>query len=1077
MRNSFASIAVLAALTMLTGCGGGGDGGSSGPVAVAPAISTQPANSTVTDGQPASFSVTANGTAPLSYQWKRNGVNISGATAASYNISAVTFNDSGTTFGVIVTNSAGSATSASATLTVSAIAPAITSQPASQAVTVNDGSASSFSVVASGSAVLLYQWQRKPAGAGGSFADVNGATSATYTFVTALTNEGDQYQVIVSNSAGTVTSNPFILHVTPTTVLITTQPVSQHVSQGKPVTFTVVASGSGVLTYQWQRKPAAGSSFADIPGATSSTYSLTTLITNDGDQYQVAVNNGAMQPSLSLAATLTVSASVVAPSMVTISPAPAGGNYAEGITLTLNAVVDSGATTPLSYQWQRNGVNIPGEVGDHLTIGQLTAPMEGSTYSVTARNSAPGSATSATFTVHVTAGQLTVLAGTVGGVGSRDGTGSAALFNLPYGAAIDASGNTFVTDKNNHTVRKITPDGVVTTIAGQAGRQGLVDGAGTSAALFNNPRGLTIDGAGNIYVADEANNAIRKISADGSVTTLGSGSAFSHPSGVALIGTDLYVADAFNNRICKVDLAASNTVTTVSGGAAGYLDSTVLLSTYNQPFGISADATNHVLYVADNTNNVVRKIDLINDTVTTVAGKAGPAFFGFVDGSLAVARLKSVYGVAYVNNTLYLADHDNHAIRKVDLSLLNTDANYITTFAGSLMGIPGAVGGVGTAARFNLPSMVAVNQSGDRLVVVNFGSNTINDIDVATRQVEGLVGSSAARGWHDGAADGSLFNSPQGLAMDSRQRIYVADNSNDVIRMVDLGKARTDSAYVTTLAGTPGVAGTTNGAATTAQFNQPDGVAVDAVSGAVYVADSANNVVRKISGGQVTTIADAGAVLNKPRGVVVDASGNVYAASSGNHRIYMITASTLNTSSPTYTLVAGTGVAGFAEGPGGTGSAAKFSTPVGLSLDAVNNMLYVADRDNNAIRKIDVTNPAAATVSTLAGGGAPGSLDGNGNAARFSGPLHVAVDGSAALGQPGSVYVSDFGNHAIRKVSASGQVTTVVGVANQLGVKLGALPGGLNGPWGVAVDTSSSNNGLFIADDVEQAILNVKPAP
>ena len=992
MRNLFASIAVLAALTVLTACAGGGGGGSSGPVAVAPAISSQPAGVTVDDGMPASFAVTATGTAPVSYQWQRNGVNISGVTAASYNIAAVKFNDSGTTFRVVVLNSAGSMTSANAALTVNAVAPVITSQPASQAVTVNDGSASSFSVVATGSAVLLYRWQRMPAG--GSFADVNGATSATYTFVTALTNESDQYQVIVSNSAGTVTSNPFILHVTPVGLLITTQPVSQHVSQGMPVTFTVVASGSGVLTYQWQRMPAGGV-FADVPGATSSTYSFTAQVTNDGDQYQVAVNNGGVQRSLSRRATLTVSASVIAPSTVTISPVPAGGPYAEGTTLTLNAVVDANATTPLSYQWKRNGVNVPGEVGDHLTIGQLTAPMKGSTYVVTASNAGGPPVSSSPFTVDVTAGKLTLLAGNVGGVGSRDGTGSAALFNLPYGAVIDASGNTYVTDKNNHTVRKITPDGVVTTIAGQAGRQGSTDGAGTSEALFNNPRGLTIDGAGNIYVADEANNAIRRIAADGSVTTLTIAGAFSHPSGVALIGTDLYVADAFNNRIRKVDLAASNTVTTFSGGVAGYLDSTVALSTYNQPFGIAADAANKVLYVADNTNNVVRKIDLTGDAVTTVAGVAGPAFFGSVDGSLAVARLRSVFGVAYsaANNALYLADSGNHAIRKVDLSQLTTSSTYITTFAG-LMGSSGAVGGALLTARFNLPSMVAVNQSGDRLVVVNFGSNTIDDVDVLNQRVVVFAGSSAARGWHDGAADGSLFNSPQGLAVDSQQRIYVADNSNDVIRVVDLVKVRTDPAYVTTLAGTPGVAGTTNGPAATAQFNQPDGVAVDAVSGAVYVADSANNVVRKISGGQVTTIVDAGALLNKPRGVVVDASGNVYVASSGNHRIYMIN------SGGTYTLVAGTGAAGFVEGPGGTGSAAQFSTPVGLSLDAANKLLYVADRDNNAIRKIDVTNPAAATVSTLAGGGAPGSLDGNGSAGRFSGPLHVVVDGTATLGSP-----------------------------------------------------------------------------
>ena len=166
MRKSFAHIVILTALTVLTACGGGGGGGGGGTPAVAPTISSQPAGVTVDDGMPASFAVTATGTAPLSYQWQRNGANISGATAASYNIAAATFNDSGTTFKVVVSNSAGSTTSANAALTVNAVAPTITSQPASQTYMPNDGSAVSFTVVASGSSVLLYQWQRKPTGAG-----------------------------------------------------------------------------------------------------------------------------------------------------------------------------------------------------------------------------------------------------------------------------------------------------------------------------------------------------------------------------------------------------------------------------------------------------------------------------------------------------------------------------------------------------------------------------------------------------------------------------------------------------------------------------------------------------------------------------------------------------------------------------------------------------------------------------------------------------------------------------------------------------------------------------------------------
>src|SRR5438132_11317597 len=178
-------------------------------VAVAPTITTQPANQTVTAGQAASFTVVAGGTAPLSYQWQKNSVNIAGATAASYTTPVTTTADSGSTFRVVVTNTAGTVTSAAGTLTVNAaaVAPTITTQPANQTVTA--GQTASFTVVAGGTAPLNYQWQKNRV-------NIAGATAASYTTpVTTTADSGSSFRVVVSNSAGTVTSSAATLTVNP----------------------------------------------------------------------------------------------------------------------------------------------------------------------------------------------------------------------------------------------------------------------------------------------------------------------------------------------------------------------------------------------------------------------------------------------------------------------------------------------------------------------------------------------------------------------------------------------------------------------------------------------------------------------------------------------------------------------------------------------------------------------------------------------------------------------------------------------------------------------------------------------
>ncbi len=261
-----------------------------------PSITTPPANLTVTAPAAANFSVVASGSGPLSYQWRRNGSTISGATTASYSLDPTAVGDSGATFDVVVTNSAGTATSTAATLTVNAapVAPSITTQPAN--VTVTAPGQASFSVAAAGTAPLSYQWRR-------SGTAIPGATNSTYTLnPTVVGDNGATFSVVVTNSAGTITSASATLTVNAAGVApsITTQPANVTVTAPAQATFSVVATGTAPLSYQWRRNGTA------IPGATSASYVLNpTAVGDSGALFSVVVTNSAGNAT-SGAATLTV---------------------------------------------------------------------------------------------------------------------------------------------------------------------------------------------------------------------------------------------------------------------------------------------------------------------------------------------------------------------------------------------------------------------------------------------------------------------------------------------------------------------------------------------------------------------------------------------------------------------------------------------------------------------------------------------------------------------------------------------------------------------------------------------------
>ena len=255
----------------------------------APTITSQPSGKSINVGASLTLTVTASGTSPVTYQWKKDGVSILGATSSTYTITSAQITDSGS-YSVVASNQIGSATSDAATLTVST-PPSITTQPS--AATVTAGGAASFSVVASGTATLSYQWRKDSTA-------ISGATAATYTVASTKTTDAGSYTVVVSNVAGSVTSNAATLTVN-TPPAITTQPSAATVTAGGAASFSVVASGTATLSYQWRKDGTA------ISGATAATYTVASTKTTDAGSYTVVVSNVAGSVT-SNAATLTVNA-------------------------------------------------------------------------------------------------------------------------------------------------------------------------------------------------------------------------------------------------------------------------------------------------------------------------------------------------------------------------------------------------------------------------------------------------------------------------------------------------------------------------------------------------------------------------------------------------------------------------------------------------------------------------------------------------------------------------------------------------------------------------------------------------
>ena len=642
------------------------------------------------------------------------------------------------------------------------------------------------------------------------------------------------------------------------------------------------------------------------------------------------------------------------------------------------------------------------------------------------------------------------------GLGNVDASGSAASFNHPAAVASDSSGNVFVADTVDNTIRKITPAGVVTTFAGSPGIIGSADGTGSSAS-FNHPTGIAVDSNGTVFVADLGNSTVRKITSAGVVSTLagtagnsgykdatGSAALFGTPIGVAVDSSgNVYVSEYYGQMVRLVTPAGVVTTLAGSSGNVGSNDGQGSSASFNCPESLTVDLSGNI-YVADSGNHKIRKITPAG-VVTTYAGNGT---YGSLDGTASSAEFSSITGVTIDSlGNLYVTDTANNIIRKI------TQSGIVSTLAGSSN--IGSKNAVGSSASFWNPIGITVDPSGN-IYVADTYNNLIRKIVILTQSVTTLAGQINVGSLNGTSLDAQFFN-PCAVAVDNLGNVYVADTNNNLIRKI------TSTGVVTTLAGSTGVAGQNNATGTAATFNHPQGVTVDS-AGNVYVADSWNNAIRKISiAGSVTTLAGgswgtsdgtaASAQFGTPKGIVSDSLGNLYVTDSNNNTIRKVSASGVVT-----TLAGKAGFSGYADG---NGVNALFNSPCGIVLDSSGN-LFVADEWNNVIRKITTQG----TVSTYAGiKGKSGFNDGTTTTAKFNVPYGLAVDSYGVL------YVSDQINNNIRRIDISGNVSTIGGTGNDFsssGSSNGAGPAALfNFPQGIAVDSTGN---IYVADSLNSEI-------
>ncbi len=599
---------------------------------------------------------------------------------------------------------------------------------------------------------------------------------------------------------------------------------------------------------------------------------------------------------------------------------------------------------------------------------------------------------------------------------------------------------------------------IISTVAGKGGAGYNSDGIPATQAQLNFAASAIVDGSGNIYIADQYNNRIRKVNASGVISTFaGTGAyGFSGDGGAATAaklyapcslvfnaGGDMIVLDRFNQRVRKIN--TSGVITTIAGnGSASYGGDggQATAASINNAIAICLDAGGN-LFISDAGNARIRKVSS-GGVITTFAGTGSFSYSG--DGGQATAAaISGPQGIlADGAGNILFCDMNNNRVRKIAAS------GVITTFAG--MGSSGfsGDGGAATAAHISTPTGIAKDSYG----CIYFADRDNNRIrKVSTSGIITTIAGTGASGYNgDGIpATTATFYIMFGLSIDGANNLYVADEGNGRIRKIDT----TGNVISVAGMGNPGFSGD-GGAATAGQLFSPVGVKVDAAFN-VYIADKDNGRVRKRdAAGNITTIAGTGSIsssgdggpatsagLSLMHGIAVDRAGNVY-VSEGSGKIRIIdTAGIIRT-------FAGIGSGGYT-GDGGAATAARINTPMSVAADK-NGNIYIADFGNYRVRKVDT----AGIITTIAGNGTMG----------YSGDGYAAT---AAQIYPTEIDVDTFGNiylcegNRIRMINTSGIINTVAGtgVNGFSGDGASAVGAKINAATGVAVDAAGN---IFIAD-------------
>ena len=627
--------------------------------------------------------------------------------------------------------------------------------------------------------------------------------------------------------------------------------------------------------------------------------------------------------------------------------------------------------------------------------------------------------------VDTATGLITTFAGTgTSGYSGDDGPATDARLNYPKGLFADQSGNVFIADTLNHRIRKVDPDGIITTVAGNYSFGYSGDGGLATDASLNEPHGVAVDGLGNIYIADSKNHCIRMVD----VTT------------------------KIINKIAG------------TCGSSGYSDDVDPLNAqFDEPSGIYVDASANV-FIADTGNCMIRKLNASTTEMIRVAGaeSGGTPLCGYSGdmGPPDLAQLNEPRAVHVdKNGNIYIADEDNHRIRKVDIA-----AGIIIPIAGTGVASFGGDGGPAVDAYIQNPKSVWVDEN-HNILIADTENHRIRKVSGASDNIYTVAGNGVADyGGDDGLAIDASLKKPHGVCLyesPAPTYLYISDPSNYRIRKVDLKEG-----FLTLAAGTPWSG--YNGddiLATSARLNYPFGAHVDA-SGNLYIADTYNHRIRKVNAktGIITTVAGTGAKgfsgdggpatsaqLRYPFSVFIDSAGNIYIVDTFNYRIRKVDSQT-----QIITTVVGDGSAKF-RGDGGLAVDASIMKSYDVAVDKEGN-LYIADSHSHCIRKVDAT---TGIIDTVVGQGTKAGFSGDGGLATdalLNAPTSVYVDAA------GNIYVSDTKNDVLRKVDATTQVINTVagngtnGFSGDGGL---ATEAQMDYPEGVWVDSSGN---IYIAD-------------